>query len=291
MTGDKKTDRRKVIKAVGSVAGTTAFAGIAAGDEEDHSGHGQNKHTEHPGKGRGHMGGHPGRGHEFDELNEEYEYDVEITSRNEYDDIVEVNIEVEKTHIDDPADTEVREFAYEVSKSGGAVKGGEIHTGDEDGMNIQRSHHPIPPDADDIIERWGYWVEDDGSCDDYSGYSHLYFGLTFELTEGADAITTAAMYSAFGALLGSIVPGGGTLSGAIVGAIVAGVQFLTTSTEYTIACNEWDQSLYFTDQAMHTWAASNSYNQTDKSRQTRFSGGPGHPIRDYNIYPYYHPDA
>lgn len=150
MSDDEKSGRRKVIKSVGSIAGTTAFAGIVAGDEKDHSG--QNKHAGHPGKRKGHIGGHPGRGHEFDELNKEYEYDVDITSRDEYDDIVEVNIEVEKTHVDDPADTEVREFAYEVSKSGGAVKGGEIHTADEDGVTIQRSHHPIPPDADDIIE-------------------------------------------------------------------------------------------------------------------------------------------
>ncbi len=280
MTDETYTGRRKLIKSVGGIAGVTAITGIATGKDD-----------EHPGNGRETEGSHSEQGHEFDDLEQDYEYDLDITSREEYDDVVEINVEVEKTHVDDPKDTEVREFAYEVPQDDGVVKGGEIHTVDEGELGVQRNHHPIPPDADDIIEEWGYWVEPDGGCDDHDGYTHAYFGITFELTEGADGIAGVTLTSAVGALVGSIAPGAGTIAGTIAGFTVGMLNYLTSDTSYTISVNEWDQSLVVTDQAMHTVAGANSYDETNKSNQTRFSVSPGHPIRNAGLTFRNHPDA
>lgn len=129
MSDNENTDRRMFIKSVGSIAGTTAFTGIAAGNDSDHTGRGEERDADHPGEGRGHEDGHPGRGQGKNKHSEEvdYEYEPEIISEQEKDDVIEVNVEVEETHVG-TGETEITKYAFEVPKKGtdGTVKGGEI---------------------------------------------------------------------------------------------------------------------------------------------------------------------
>lgn len=278
MSDENHTDRRRVLKSVGGIAGTAAFTGITTGSTENHPGHGKGRNVNHPERSRGRS-----KGKRNGKFELEYEYDMNIKSLEKSDEITKLSFDLIKSNVDDPEDTEIRSYVYEVPHNNEeAIRGGEIDSSGE--ITVQRGHHDIPTDAEDIITRWHYFGEVSGNCDAIPGHEHTYFGLTFELEERVDSISQAALEGAIGALVGaavgSKVPGAGTAAGA-VGGFIAGIvlgitDYLVNDNVYTIAINEWDQSLLFAYQKMTTVSGSNSYNQSNQYQQTRFGIWPEH---------------
>lgn len=130
---------------------------------------------------------------------------------------------------------------------------------------------------DDIIVRSDVYSHEKGECDAIENYTHLWSAVTAEFTDNAGDLGWGTISAALISLVGSSSLSAGA-SAILVGAITAvgGVAAIVTDVyELTFAASEWDQSIVYDDLAMFSAKIAPGYHRSE-GELTTISVSTGH---------------